>query len=51
VTTTARCTAVGYDPGCGWTTEGDTADRDAERHTRTTGHATSVTTTHDKEHR
>lgn len=53
---TAVCTYTDRDhpTGCGWATEGPCSLRDAEKHTKTTGHATTVRatparTTHTKE--
>lgn len=47
IRTTATCTGVSRDHpgGCGWATEGPGADTAADKHTRTTGHATTVRTT------
>ncbi|GEM_PF-4868981 len=42
--TTAECTYTDRDhpTGCGWTTEGPRSYPAAEKHTRTTGHGTTV---------
>lgn len=44
---TAACHWAGYEhpTGCGWTAEGPSADRAANKHTRDTGHATTTTGT------
>jgi hypothetical protein len=31
-----------YEPGCDWTAEGPTSDREAEKHVKTTKHGTWV---------
>lgn len=47
LTTSATCSWAGHDKpdGCGWSKDGSASDAEADKHTRTTGHATTVRST------